>query len=540
MKKMKNILSLSLSLAMVTAAANFEAWGSDLPSTSPAQATLCRDINADAKKYFAKLQSTWDVKKKTWHDYCLPKGVALQKEFYDSFKTTTITFCNEKAKLGLTAVNAAGADIASGPSSKCNWTGTQQTNNGIFNGGASANLSNATKAYDHLANLFKAKRSANQIAVQNAISATNMVPNTCPPNTTLAGLNSEWKIIWSDPVFGAELDKLKKEKEDAAQVQAKMGVMQAQTGQIVDHCSEADPSAKLLSSGSPSTSPAAPAGPAEPGFGSSISKTITDNPGTAFLIGGAAIIGGGLLISHLANEGSGGGGPSANQILTAEMLNAQAQQAQTNAQNNRIVEIVNPYTGTGTGVGTVTVTVTGTGTGTDSGTGTGSSTGTTTNTTTILGSGTGTSSGTGTTTNTTTILGGGTGTGTSTGTGTIGGGTNTNTNTSTTIGGNAPPPTGSYLTISPSQPGTGAVGQNLPAFTVTLVQSNGAIYQSNDFPITVSCTTSCSLTGTTTVSTQDGIAVFDNISITAAQSGVVLNFSGSGVSSVHTASFNVQ
>lgn len=84
------------------------------------------------------------------------------------------------------------------------------------------------------------------------------------------------------------------------------------------------------------------------------------------------------------------------------------------------------------------------------------------------------------------------------------------------------------------------VGAALPPITVSIVNSDGTLSSRDNISlINVSCTGTCSLSGTTSIAATAGVATFSNLVFSATDQGVVLTFSGATCTTVNTSAINV-
>jgi hypothetical protein len=104
-------------------------------------------------------------------------------------------------------------------------------------------------------------------------------------------------------------------------------------------------------------------------------------------------------------------------------------------------------------------------------------------------------------------------------------------------------PVGSSLMIEGSPSGSVGANTNLPPITVKVVNPEGIMTNDSATDISVSCASStpapCTLTGTVTVNTDMGKAVFSGLKFTGAHSNVTLLFSAPGFAAVKSGNFDV-
>lgn len=104
-------------------------------------------------------------------------------------------------------------------------------------------------------------------------------------------------------------------------------------------------------------------------------------------------------------------------------------------------------------------------------------------------------------------------------------------------------PVGSSLMIEGSPSGSVGANTNLPPITVKVVNPEGIMTNDSATDISVSCASStpapCTLTGTVTVNTDMGKAVFSGLKFTGAHTNVTLLFSAPGFAAVKSGNFDV-
>ena len=93
-----------------------------------------------------------------------------------------------------------------------------------------------------------------------------------------------------------------------------------------------------------------------------------------------------------------------------------------------------------------------------------------------------------------------------------------------------------------TQPGTGATGQALPAFAVSIQDTSGALVSDGEYSVTVALEdnpSSAVLSGTTSLGSSGGVATFSDLHIGAAGTGYTLRASATGLADAISAPFDV-